>query len=74
MEHVFVGTVAVDAGLYLMIFREKSAKYIITKQNGFWGFKFADKGIQSSKIILFITGFLFMVFGILSLLNGIKFK
>jgi len=74
MEHIIVGIVALIVGLYLMLYRERFARYVIKNQNRTLGFKFADNKIKSTKIISLITGFFFIVFGMFLLLAVINFK
>lgn len=64
-NEILTGLILVLVGCLIIMLRNYFAKVIIEAQNRTWGFNFGEKEVVISKIVIIMTGFLFVLFGLL---------
>jgi hypothetical protein len=74
MKETIIGIVSLSAGCLMMILNKLFARLVIEQQNKFWGFHFGQREIKITEVGSIITGIGFIVVGLLSLFQIIRFK
>ena len=65
MKSKVIELLALIIGIAVLVFKSKLANLIVYHQNKFWGFRFGQKSIKGTEIILIISGFILIFFSFL---------
>jgi hypothetical protein len=74
MKETIIGIISLSAGSFLVVFFKFFARFVIEQQNQFWGFHFGARGIKATETISIIIGISFIIVGLLTLFQMIRFK
>lgn len=74
MKEIIIGIISLSAGSFLVVFFKYFARFVVVQQNKFWGFHFGARGVKATETISVIVGIGFIIVGLLSLFQKIRFK
>lgn len=74
MERTIFSVVSLAVGSLLIGYYKVFARFTNTQQKKFWGINFSQRDVKFTEVFSIITGIGFISFGLLSLLQIIRFK
>ena len=74
MDETVVGIILLLVGCAMILWRDRFARKTIEEQNRVWGFRFGEREEKRTKLIVFVVGMGFIVFGLLALSGVWQFR
>lgn len=74
MDETVVGIILLLVGCAMILWRDRFARKTIEEQNRVWGFRFGEREEKRTKLIVFVVGTGFIIFGLLALSGVWEFR
>ncbi len=74
MEGKLPGVLIFLVGCLILVFHKYFTKLIVEQQNKFWGFHFGERTFKITKLGLMMTGAGFIILGLLTLFQVLRFR